>query len=96
MGAGEAEVGVLALQGDFAAHQRAVALAGARAHAVRVPADLAGLRGLILPGGESTALLRLMAPVGMEAALRGFYRAGGVLFGTCAGLILLAAKVTEA
>jgi 5'-phosphate synthase pdxT subunit len=90
----EAVVGVLALQGDFAAHERALALAGARARPVRVPADLAGLRGLILPGGESTALMRLMAPVGMEEALRSFHGAGGVLFGTCAGLILLAAKVT--
>jgi 5'-phosphate synthase pdxT subunit len=87
-------VGVLALQGDFAAHERALALAGAAARPVRVPADLAGLRGLVLPGGESTALLRLMAPVGMEEALRSFHRAGGVLFGTCAGLILLASKVT--
>jgi pyridoxal 5'-phosphate synthase pdxT subunit len=89
----EAHVGVLALQGDFAAHERALAAAGARARPVRVPADLHGLCGLVLPGGESTALLRLMAPVGMEEALRGFHRGGGVLFGTCAGLILLAAKV---
>jgi 5'-phosphate synthase pdxT subunit len=90
----EVLVGVLALQGDFAAHERALALAGVGARLVRVPADLAGLRGLVLPGGESTALLRLMAPVGMEGALRRFHRAGGVLFGTCAGLILLAAKVS--
>ena len=90
----EALVGVLALQGDFAAHERALALAGACARPVRVPADLAGLRGLVLPGGESTALMRLMAPVGMEEALRRFHGEGGVLFGTCAGLILLAAKVT--
>jgi pyridoxal 5'-phosphate synthase pdxT subunit len=90
----ETLVGVLALQGDFAAHERALALAGARSRPVRVPADLAGLRGLILPGGESTALMRLMAPVGMEEALRRFHGEGGVLFGTCAGLILLAAKVT--
>lgn len=87
-------VGVLALQGDFAAHERALAASGVRARLVRVPADLTDLRGLILPGGESTALLRLMGPVGMEEALRGFHRAGGFLFGTCAGLILLAAKVT--
>lgn len=91
---GEALVGVLALQGDFAAHERALALAGACTRPVRVPADLAGLRGLVLPGGESTALMRLMAPVGMEEALRRFHGEGGVLFGTCAGLILLAAKVT--
>jgi pyridoxal 5'-phosphate synthase pdxT subunit len=90
----EVLVGVLALQGDFAAHERALAFAGAGARPVRVPADLAGLRGLVLPGGESTALLRLMAPVGMDQALRAFHRTGGVLFGTCAGLILLATKVT--
>lgn len=90
----EVLVGVLALQGDFAAHERALAVAGAGARPVRVPDDLAGLRGLVLPGGESTALLRLMAPVGMEEALCDFHRAGGILFGTCAGLILLATKVT--
>jgi pyridoxal 5'-phosphate synthase pdxT subunit len=98
-GAGDARgvatrVGVLALQGDFAAHERALAASGVRARRVLVPTDLAGLRGLVLPGGESTALLRLMGPVGMEEALRGFHGAGGILFGTCAGLILLAAKVT--
>jgi pyridoxal 5'-phosphate synthase pdxT subunit len=87
-------VGVLALQGDFAAHESALAITGLRARPVRGPVDLEGLRGLVLPGGESTALLRLMAPVGMEAALSEFHRDGGVLFGTCAGLILLAAKVT--
>jgi pyridoxal 5'-phosphate synthase pdxT subunit len=87
-------VGVLALQGDFAAHSLALSIAGARVRPVRVPDDLVGVRGLVIPGGESTALLRLMAPVGMGEALRAFHREGGVLFGTCAGLILLATKVT--
>jgi 5'-phosphate synthase pdxT subunit len=88
-----ARIGVLALQGDFAAHARALALAGAEAREVRTPGDLEGLDGLILPGGESTALLRLLRPQRMDEAIRGFHRVGGALFGTCAGLILLAARV---
>jgi 5'-phosphate synthase pdxT subunit len=93
VGAGLA-VGVLALQGDYEAHARALDACGARVRPVRVPAELDGLKGLVLPGGESTALLRLMAPVGMGEALGSFRAAGGILFGTCAGLILLARKVT--
>lgn len=91
-----AQVGVLALQGNFAAHARALERAGSGpVREVRVPADLEGLRGLVLPGGESTALLRLMAPVRLDEALRRFHGEGGILFGTCAGLILLAARVTN-
>jgi 5'-phosphate synthase pdxT subunit len=88
-------VGVLALQGDFAAHARALIAAGAEPREVRRPAELCGLRGLVLPGGESTAWLRLMEPLGMPGAIAEFHRNGGVLFGTCAGLILLAREVTN-
>lgn len=88
-------IGVLALQGDFGAHARALAAAGVDAQEVRTPEALATLHGLVLPGGESTALLRLMAPLGMGEALRAFCRRGGALFGTCAGLILLAREVTS-
>jgi 5'-phosphate synthase pdxT subunit len=85
--------GVLALQGDFAAHVAALVRCGVTAREVRRVADLEGLRGLVLPGGESTALLRLMADEPWFEALREFHARGGVLFGTCAGAILLAREV---
>lgn len=91
---GVAPIGVLALQGDFAAHARALEEVGAEAREVRRPEELAGLAGLVIPGGESTALLRLMEPYDFEAAVVEFARAGGALLGTCAGLILLAREVT--
>ena len=87
-------IGVLALQGDFAAHIRALERAGAAAREVRVPRDLTGLDGCVLPGGESTAWLRLMKPERMDDALRDFHDRGGFLFGTCAGLIVLSRRVT--
>ena len=92
---GDLRVGVLALQGDFAAHARALAAAGAAAVEVRTTAALDGLCGLVLPGGESPTLLRLMAPLGMQQALVEFQRRGGAIFGTCAGLILLASEVVQ-
>src|SRR4029077_19017428 len=88
--------GVLALQGDFAAHEAALRSAGvasADVRAVRRVADLADLRGLVLPGGESTTLLKLMAEEDWFAALREFHARGGALLGTCAGAILLAREV---
>jgi 5'-phosphate synthase pdxT subunit len=89
------QVGVLALQGDFHAHARMLKEAGAETREVRKPADLAGLRGLVIPGGESSALLKLMEKTGFEAALTAFHREGGALFGTCAGMILLARDVSS-
>jgi 5'-phosphate synthase pdxT subunit len=90
-----AEFGVLALQGDFAAHLAALRAAGVEAREVRRVAELAGLRGLVLPGGESTTLLRLMEDEPWFQALREFHARGGALFGTCAGAILLARKVVQ-
>lgn len=90
----EARIGVLALQGDFSAHSRVLERIGAQVREVRTPAQLQGLHGLILPGGESTTLLRLLRIEGLDLALRSFHQEGGALFGTCAGLILLAAQVT--
>jgi 5'-phosphate synthase pdxT subunit len=87
-------IGVLALQGDFALHQRTLERLGVSARQVRTAAGLEGLGGLILPGGESTAMLKLMEKTGLEDALRAFHAGGGALFGTCAGLILLARTVT--
>ncbi len=85
-------IGVLALQGDFAAHAAALARLGARARLVRAPADLEGLEGLVIPGGESSAMLRLMERNGLCPALRAF-AAARPTFGTCAGAILLAREV---
>jgi len=91
-----ARIGVLALQGDFAAHAHALRAAGAQPVEVRVPADLDGCAGLVLPGGESTTLLKLLEPHGLLTAIPAFHREGGALFGTCAGAILLARLVTPA
>lgn len=91
-GAGTPRIGVLALQGDFEAHAGALREAGAEAVPVRLPAHLAGLAGLVIPGGESSALLKLAARDGMFEALGRFARTKPV-FGTCAGCILLARRV---
>lgn len=85
--------GILALQGDFAAHAVALHDLGLEAREVRRTADLTGLDGLVMPGGESTTLLRLMADEPWFPALHRFHAEGGVLFGTCAGAILLAREV---
>lgn len=87
-------VGILALQGDFDAHAGVLRALGAEAREVRRVAELRGLAGLVIPGGESTTLLRLMADEPWFDALRDFHRDGGALFGTCAGAILLAREVT--
>ncbi|WP_349829424.1 pyridoxal 5'-phosphate synthase glutaminase subunit PdxT [Brevibacterium litoralis] len=94
-GSGRRRVGVLALQGAVAEHRRALEALGARTVAVRTPADLAGLDGLVLPGGESTALVRLAASTGLAGAIAGAHAAGLGLFGTCAGIVLLASRVTD-
>jgi pyridoxal 5'-phosphate synthase pdxT subunit len=88
-------IGVLALQGDFERHLEALKRLGVIATEVRVPEDLAGLTGLVLPGGESTTMLKLMEGTGMEDAIRSFHEKGGALFGTCAGLILMADRVSD-
>jgi 5'-phosphate synthase pdxT subunit len=86
-------VGVLGLQGDFDAHCKAMERAGAEACVVKKPAQLAALRGLIIPGGESTTLIRLMDLYGFWEALPQFAQEGKGIFGTCAGMILLAQDV---
>jgi len=85
-------VGVLALQGDFEAHAGALERAGARAVEVRKAAELAGIEGLVIPGGESTSMLKLMDYYQMFEPLREFGLKKPV-FGTCAGAILLANQV---
>ncbi len=88
-------VGVLAVQGDFAAHLDGLARLGVAGREVRTPGDLAGLDGVILPGGESGAHRRILQENGLFEALRRFHDEGGALYGTCAGLILLARSVTN-
>ena len=86
-------VGVLALQGDFALHARALAKCGVEAVEVRKPAELDAVEGLIIPGGESTTLLKLMDAWDFAPAIEKFHGSGKSIFGTCAGLILLAREV---
>jgi len=88
-------IGVLALQGDFEAHLRALRRAGIDGIEVRYPGQLDALDGVILPGGESTTHLKLLEERGIAPALRGFHARGGALFGTCAGAILLATGVSH-
>ncbi len=93
--ASEPAIGVLALQGDYAAHAAILAACAAEVVEVRKPEQLTGLRGLILPGGESTTLLKLMEGTRFIEALQEFAGRGGALFGTCAGMILLSERVTS-
>jgi pyridoxal 5'-phosphate synthase pdxT subunit len=87
-------IGVLAIQGDFAAHARALKDAGAEAIEVRKSSELAGLDGIILPGGESTTFLRFLERDNLLQALRTFVQEKPT-FGTCAGCILLARNVSH-
>jgi pyridoxal 5'-phosphate synthase pdxT subunit len=89
-------IGVLALQGDFREHIRALERLGASARPVRLPKDLADLDGVILPGGESTAIGKLMVAYGLVEPLRVRVAAGMAAWGTCAGLILLAKETDNA
>jgi pyridoxal 5'-phosphate synthase pdxT subunit len=88
------KVGVLSLQGDFDAHAKAVERAGAQPVLVRAAADLEGLDGLIIPGGESTTMLKLLLEEKLMEPLRDFGRRRPI-FGTCAGAILLANEVSS-
>ena len=88
------KVGVLALQGDFAAHGAALERAGAEPVFVREPGQLDGIDGLIIPGGESTTMLKLLRFEGWLDTLAEFGR-NRPIFGTCAGAILMAAEVSR-
>jgi len=81
-------VGVLALQGDFAAHARVLAQVGGQAREVRTPRDLEGIDGLVIPGGESTVIAAGIEREGLAAPLRDLVKAGTPPLGTCAGLIV--------
>jgi 5'-phosphate synthase pdxT subunit len=89
-------IGVLAMQGGFAEHIVILRKLGVEAEAIRDPSQLRNLDGLIIPGGESTAIGRLMACYGLVQPLKEMAREGFPLFGTCAGMILLAKQVIGA
>ena len=88
-------VGVLALQGDVAEHLAALHAAGARPVPVRRPGELDDVDGLVIPGGESTTIWKLAVLFGLAEPLRKRIGAGLPVFGSCAGMILLASQVTD-
>jgi 5'-phosphate synthase pdxT subunit len=83
-------VGVLALQGAFREHVAALREVGVDAVEVRLPRDLEGLDGLVIPGGESSTMSKLIEAYDLEAPIRDLYARGGAFLGTCAGMIVLA------
>jgi 5'-phosphate synthase pdxT subunit len=87
------KIGVLALQGGFALHRQALERIGVASDEIRMPGQLDDVAGLIMPGGESTTLLKLLDAWDFVPALEKFHAAGKPIFGTCAGLILLARDV---
>ncbi len=97
--AGELTIGVLAVQGDFAEHAAMLRRAARDRHQslhvreVRKPADLVGLDGLVVPGGESTTIGKLLVAYGLEEPIRAAARSGMPVWGTCAGMILLARDI---
>jgi 5'-phosphate synthase pdxT subunit len=89
-------IGVLALQGDVREHLAALGAQGARSVAVRRPEELAAVDGLVLPGGESTTIVKLARRFGLLGPLRAAVRAGLPVYGSCAGMILLADRILDA
>jgi 5'-phosphate synthase pdxT subunit len=89
-------IGVLALQGDVREHLAALEAQGARSVAVRRPEELAAVDGLVLPGGESTTIVKLARRFGLLGPLRAAVRAGLPVYGSCAGMILLADRILDA
>ena len=89
-------IGVLALQGDVREHERALESLGAEVVRVRREADLEGVDGLVLPGGESSVIDKLSRSFGLRAPLRAAIAAGLPAYGTCAGMILLAERLEDA
>jgi 5'-phosphate synthase pdxT subunit len=88
-------IGVLAVQGAFAEHIALLREIGVDAVPVRLPSDLDGLSGLILPGGESTAMRKLIDNWGLRQPILDLAQRGAPLFGTCAGMILLSTEISD-
>ena len=89
------EVGVLAIQGDFAEHIAVLGKLGVTAREVRLPEQLDSLDGLIIPGGESTTLSRLMTIYNLREPIAQMAAQGRAVWGTCAGMIMLSREITE-
>jgi len=89
------EVGVLAVQGDFAEHIAVLSKLGVQAREVRLPEHLDSLDGLIIPGGESTTLSRLMTIYNLREPVAQMAKQGHAIWGTCAGMIMLSQEITE-
>jgi len=87
------KIGVLALQGAFREHKHTLERLGTHVTEVRLPRNLAGLSGLIIPGGESTTMGKLMVDYDLLEPIREFCSSGGAIWGTCAGAILLATQI---
>ena len=90
------KIGVLAVQGDFAEHIAVLRRLNVECREVRLPEQLEGIDGLIVPGGESTTLSRLMSIYHLREPVRAMADAGKAVWGTCAGMIMLAHEITEA
>jgi 5'-phosphate synthase pdxT subunit len=90
---GAMKVGVLALQGAFREHRISFERLGAQVSEVRLPAHLEGLAAVVIPGGESTTMAKLMHSYGLDQALRDFHDEGGAIWGTCAGAIAVATEI---
>jgi len=93
--AGAVRIGVLAVQGAFREHLELLGQLGIDAVPVRLPADLEGVSGLILPGGESTTMRKLIDRWGLRQPIAELLDAGAPVFGTCAGMILLAREISD-
>ena len=89
-------IGVLAIQGDFLEHRQALARLGVEAPEIRLPHQLEDIDGLIIPGGESTTIAQLIDIYGFREALRERARQGMAVWGTCAGMIVIADRLTDA
>ena len=88
-------IGVLAIQGDFLEHRHVLARLGVDAPEIRLPSELDGLDGLIIPGGESTTIVQLIDIYGFRSVLADRVREGLPVWGTCAGMIVLADSLTD-
>lgn len=92
---GRPHIGVLALQGDVREHARVLGELGAEVELVRRPVELAAVDGLVIPGGESSVIDKLSRAFGMREPVRNAIAAGMPVYGTCAGLIMLADRITD-
>jgi pyridoxal 5'-phosphate synthase pdxT subunit len=93
--AGRSRIAVLALQGAFREHVRALREVGVDAFEARLPEDLDGAHGLVIPGGESSTMSKLMEAYQLEAPVRRLHESGAPVFGTCAGMIMVAANALD-